>query len=609
MASKRGTKPGAEAPASPDTTATTVPDGSDTVAEHVQTRPAMYLIAPRAGVAGQMRPMSSSALHAELEGLPGVTVRRKLKPRGMSLLSASGPGEVHEIIVAEMTHEHGERLRANAPPDVIIERDEKLRHAAEMGASLVHAPVSATARITADVRLKIVDSRGRPVPKATVIVYGLAFPAQGQTADDGTATITVAGGALDTVRAIYVKPLANCWDRFVERPHLAEGTDNVIALKRLADTFEGFPEKGMLGWGQKLMGLDRIDPSERGAGVKIGIIDSGCDNTHPQLRHVSKGADLVSDDGGAGWTNDEMAHGTHCAGIIGARSDVQAGITGFAPAAEIHAYKVFPGGRFSDLIEALDMAMEEQVDVLNMSLGSDQGSELVEQKLAAAVASGIVCIVAAGNSSGPVQFPGRAPLAITVGAIGKSGEYPGDSYHAQTLGESGADENGLFSARFTCFGPEVQLSAPGVAIVSTVPGGHAAWDGTSMAAPHVAGLAALLIAHHPFVRDRPRAMRVQAVRELLRAIAVPIVQDRQRGGAGLPIASRALAGTGTSANPAAAAPAPAPAAAVAGGEAGAGGAANPPFLVAPQALVALFQANPGLLQSLLARQAQAQAQV
>jgi subtilisin family serine protease len=498
-----------------------------------------YMISVRSAL-GPLQPMSVDTVHETLTADPDVKVVRRLKPRGMGLLSTGSGAEGGHIVVAHIPLEKAESMRAGAHRSVVIERDHLLRHHAPDRAifALLEAQwpiVGQPQQVTASVAIKVVGPDGRPVPSAMVMVYGQDLPAQGTTDSSGEVVLTVAGGPIETVLAIFVKPSADFWNRIVMRPQLVAGQSNVVELKRLSDTFAGFPAQGMMGWGQKIMGLDRIDPRFRGAGIKIGIIDSGCDNTHPQLRHVTQGADLVLKDDGAGWTNDEMAHGTHCAGIIGAVSDDVPGIAGFAPAAEIHALKVFPGGHFSDLIDALDVAMDRRLDVVNMSLGTDEPSELVQHKLAAAVAAGTACIVATGNSAGPVQFPGIVPQAIAVGAVGDLGQYPEDSDHAHALPPEGAGANGLFAAKFSCFGPPVRLCAPGVAIVSTVPGGgYAAWDGTSMATPHVTGLAALLLAHHPRLQGVARTARVAALWELLRSCATAVVPDPMRGGAGLP---------------------------------------------------------------------------
>jgi hypothetical protein len=199
------------------------------------------------------------------------------------------------------------------------------------------------------------------------------------------------------------------------------------------------------------------------------------------------------------------------------------------------------------LLDALDYCIEHQVDVVNLSLGSDDRSELVEQKLAQAKAQGIALIVAAGNSSGPVKYPAASPNVLAVSAVGRFGEYPADSYHAtQPLaGTLPGGVSGWYAPRFSCFGPEVGLAGPGVAILSSVPAdGYAVWDGTSMATPHVTGLAALVLAHHPDFQGAFRARsaaRVDRLFAILKASCQPLaLGDPGRTGAGFPDALRAL---------------------------------------------------------------------
>jgi hypothetical protein len=556
-----------------------------TVEATVAVRPERYLVAPRP-LPG-IQPMAADVILSTLSNMPDVRIVRRMQPRGFGAFAAGGGG-TPEVVVAEMDPARGAALVASAGPSIIVERDALLRHADDGAISTFGNAMSMLPGPGVDVRLRIVSTSGRPLPKSTVYVYGLGFPAQGLTDDRGEVTVTVFGGPIETVQAVYIKPYADHWDRMVRTPTLSSSV-NTLQLRPLSETYQGFPQTGMVGWGQRAMKLDQVAASLAGQGVKVGIIDSGCDNTHPQLTHVTRGVDLTNNRDAGSWINDTMSHGTHCAGIITAASAQLAGIRGFAPLAEVHALKVFPGGRFSDLLDALDQSIERQLDIVNMSLGSSEGSELVANKLAEARRSGVACIVAAGNASGPVQFPGVVPSVFTVSALGMLDQFPPDSYHAQTV-VPGLVAGQMFSPKFTCFGPQVAVSGPGVAIVSTVPGGgYAAWDGTSMATPHVTGMGALLLAHHPLLRDGARARGEQRVAQLFALLAnagVRYLGDPTREGAGLPdLQGAGLAGMAQVANLQ-------PAGAPIGPSLGAGNRGLLSFEAAPQFAAAAFQANP-----------------
>lgn len=528
----------------------TRPEARASAPAEVRQRTARYLMAPRA-VAGPVQPMAVNTLEQALENMQDIRIVRRLKSRGLRALGTGFGGGGTDVIVAEMTPERGAVLQAaGRQSGVVVEKDELLRHhdvsafdVGELFRNTASATLLPPQGDAVAVRVQVTGANDQPLRDATVIAYGHAFPAQGKTDERGQVELALFGGGLDSLAAIYVKPAANHWERFITRPRLAQDGYNVIRLDPLDKTFPGFPGQAVIGWGQRIMALDRLPKELDGRGVKVGIIDSGLDVTHPQLTR-GQGCDLTTDDNaGDGWMNDVMGHGTHCAGIIGAASDRQAGVRGFAPAAELHALKVFPEGRFSDLIEALDMCIEREIDVVNLSLGSPTPSELVQQKILEVTNNGVACIVAAGNSANAVQFPGTLPQVYTVGAIGQVGQFPADSYHAQTVFGGIVGPDSVFSAKFSCFGPQIRVVAPGVAILSTVPGGYAAWDGTSMATPHVTGLAALILAHHPAFAGRKdrSAQRVAQLFSLLNAATVPELADPLRGGLGLPVATRVFA--------------------------------------------------------------------
>ncbi len=491
-------------------------------------------------------PVDFDGVLDQLADDPDVHVERVIEPTGLALLAAT-PVELQRVVVARMPEAKAGELNAQHP-QLLVEPD-----------ALLH-PVPAPAPVLADLRdpttfapfglamtwdLLVTGPDGTPVPDAAVFLYGSGVPVQGRTGADGSVALSLTGETDETLRALYVNPQSTYWSLWLDEPPLRSGQPNTVQLTPLAATLPGFPDTEHVGWGQTTMRLDQLDPSLTGRGIRIAVIDSGAAIGHRDLTAIKEGRDFtVVPSSESGWTDDVIAHGSHCSGVIAASRDA-AGIRGFAPDADVRELRVFPGGRFSSLIDALSYCIENDVDVVNMSLGSSATAEAMLRKLEQARQAGVACIVAAGNSGGPVQFPGTSPEVLTVAAVGKLGEYPADSFHARQV--QGAVDNGYFSAAFTCHGPEVDVCAPGVAVVSTVPAdGFAAWDGTSMAAPHVTGLAALVLAHNPeFAGARRDAARVDRLFATLRASCTPLaLGDSGRTGAGVPDAVRAVTGRG-----------------------------------------------------------------
>jgi subtilisin len=514
-------------------------------------RPQPYLVARQdALLPAGVDPTSVDDLLSELEADPDVQVERVIAPQSLAV-AADTPGSLQRVIVARMSPERAEEL--NRHPQVLIEPDAVIR------------PVPAPTPVLPDLadpgvfipfggsthwRIRVTGPDAAPVASATVCLYGAGVPAQGQTDKDGLVELSLVNETDDSLRAIFVNPQDTYWTFWLNRPRLVGGSENSVVLTPLAASFAGFPQTQQAGWGHRTMRIDRLDAGCTGAGITVAVIDSGAAVSHPELDGIRHGGDFtISPPDDETWSNDVIAHGTHCSGVIKAKNDL-GGIRGIAPEAEIHALRVFPGGRFSSLLDALDYCVDRQIDVVNMSLGSEATSNLLLSKLAQAKQAGVACMVAAGNSGGRVQFPGTSPDVLTVSAIGKIGEFPPDSYHAQQLPSDGVTDNGYFAGKFSCHGPEVDLCAPGVAVVSSVPPhGYAAWDGTSMATPHVTGLAALVLAHHrdfagPF--STRNGARVDRLFQILKGSATTLnLGDPERTGAGVPDALRALGFTAT----------------------------------------------------------------
>ncbi len=225
-------------------------------------------------------------------------------------------------------------------------------------------------------------------------------------------------------------------------------------------------------------GIDRVDaelvwPSGNTADpIKVGIIDTGISAKHPDLlANVKGGVNTINPL--KSW-NDDNGHGSHVAGIVAAL-DNDIGVIGVGPAINLYAIKVLSAsgsGYLSDVIEGIQWAIANNMQVINMSLGTASDIQSFHDAVTAAKDAGIVVTAAAGNSGGAVIFPAAYPEAIAVSA---------------------ADQDNVI-ASWSSRGPEIDLAAPGVSIYATYKGTHyATLSGTSMAAPHVAGSAALVL--------------------------------------------------------------------------------------------------------------------
>ncbi|WP_367870837.1 S8 family serine peptidase [Luteolibacter sp. Populi] len=281
-----------------------------------------------------------------------------------------------------------------------------------------------------------------------------------------------------------------------------------------------------------------------GEGVKIAVIDTGIDGSHPDL-DVKAGACTVTGEDPEDWGPRGGAHGTHVAGIIGARGKMK----GVAPASEILSYRVFraqPGAASANfaISKAIDHAVQSGCHLINLSLKYDSGpgeppliDEVIRAALEDAREQGVVVIAATGNDGRQrVSFPALDAAAIAVSALGRKGTYPTDSQGGgEEMGPYAKDKK-TFVAAFSNVGPEVDVIAPGVAIISTVPGGYAPMNGTSMATPAVTGLAARLLSRNPSVRDMAAdSMRTDAVTRLVLASCQSLGFKAQFQGDGIPL--------------------------------------------------------------------------
>lgn len=221
--------------------------------------------------------------------------------------------------------------------------------------------------------------------------------------------------------------------------------------------------------------------SNRGEGVNIAIIDSGCDIEHESLKDniVSVRNFTDEDKKNPNIVIDRVGHGTHVAGIISANGNNNT-IVGVAPWANLYILKAIDrtgSGKSSWVINAINYAVEKNVDIISMSLGMPNDDPKMEKAIKHAVNKNILVVCAAGNEgdgdsqSFEYSYPAAYVDVISVGAVDKKG----------------------VPANFSNANLVVDVVAPGVDIVSTYPNNQfASLSGTSMAAPHVTGSLALL---------------------------------------------------------------------------------------------------------------------
>ncbi|HWO84381.1 MAG TPA: S8 family serine peptidase [Solirubrobacterales bacterium] len=265
------------------------------------------------------------------------------------------------------------------------------------------------------------------------------------------------------------------------------------------------------------------------ANVDVAVLDTGIDYLHADLNVVartdcSNGAlkytECLNESG-----TDENSHGTHVSGTIAAL-DNGVGVAGVAPGARLWAVKVLDSGGFGELSEFIAgidwiTAHANEIEVANASLRYFvTSSEAFSKAMESSIGAGVVYVFAAGNESETVKYiPGNYANAITVSAIADFDGLAGSKAGATSCRTSFESEWGAQTddalAKFSNFGSTVDIAAPGVCILSTVPGGGYAetgWSGTSMASPHVAGAAAILAAQsNPNSKSEVEAIRTKLV--------------------------------------------------------------------------------------------------
>lgn len=421
---------------------------------------------------------------------------------------AAPPGMRAKMQVIDSIHENGPKLVEMAAADMAALRAEQpgvrvvpLRHfhvaraprpelaskvkvAAAGGLSLVLTLVSKADGVT-------------PVAGAEVLAFtdfAARTGAKGKTNKSGQVKLAL-GGASKKLERLYVYAESGYWNALLKNVTVKNG--GTLALQPIT-----LPFTDALRHFYKGVSLDE------GGGVTVGVIDTGI-GPH-SLLNVAGGINTVTGEQPADWADNGDGHGTHVAGIIAARGATSGEVRGVAPGVTLRSYRVFGKGadgasNFS-IAKAIDRAVADGCDLINMSLGGGDADEATHSAIVDARAAGVLVFVATGNDErSPVSFPASDSLSLAITALGRKGTFPtGTTQAAEVVGPYGTDKKN-FIAGFSNVGPEVDLTGPGLGIISTLHGNRIAiMDGTSMACPAVTGAAARLLATLPAVMGLPR---------------------------------------------------------------------------------------------------------
>lgn len=228
-------------------------------------------------------------------------------------------------------------------------------------------------------------------------------------------------------------------------------------------------------------GVTMVNGGSGGADVTVAVLDTGVNKNHPDLAANVLLCKDATGNGVADGCNDKNGHGTHVAGTILANGKIK----GVAPNAKLMAVKVCGNSGFcwsDDVARAIRYAADNGANVVSMSLGGDSESSLEKDAITYAVANGVLIVAAAGNdgpADGSMDYPGANPDVVGVGALDSSRNVPDWSSRGVNDGDYVVEER------------EVEVAAPGVSVESTDKNGcYSFKSGTSMATPHVSGLAA-----------------------------------------------------------------------------------------------------------------------
>lgn len=456
-----------------------------------------YVMLPARGIVATDATASQEA-RTYLVSLQGsVSFRGALKRTRSSTVSMRVLDSIHEngAKLVELSTDSLSAFRAEQPGVrlVPVVHYYPQMHRFQISSSARVAAATVGPKIVVTVVSKI---DGKPVPGAMVVAFtdfANRIGAQAKTNKTGEAALAL-GSTSKKIERLYVYPEHAYWSALKKNVMPKGGV--MVSLSPVD-----------LSYVDALRHFYGNSADSAGVGVTVGVIDTGV-GLHPDL-HVAGGENTVAGENPHDYTDNGEGHGTHVGGIIAARGLPPSGIRGLAPGVQLRSYRVFgknaKGASNFAIAKAIDRAAEQGCDLINMSLGGGPVDVATHEAIADARSRGCLVLAASGNDDrSPVSFPAADSACLAISAMGRKGTFPiGTTQVGDVAAPYGTDKKN-FLATFSNVGPEIDLTAPGVGILSTVPGGYAPMDGTSMACPAACGMAAKILSGLPSILSLPR---------------------------------------------------------------------------------------------------------
>lgn len=413
---------------------------------------------------------------------------------------------------SQVFEEHWYRLERSGSPWLLRTGSTRERPASGAGSKTLSVKVTIAGTNTALADVAVTLLVGRQQLEATTTKSGIAkFHLAARTR---------------VARRIYIDPQHSAWPMYFDEVDVTAASIKLEAI----ELDEQYEDTRNLVYGK---------PSGDGAGVKVAVVDSGIGSHHALTVFDGLNTTGTEPEKRIG---DWDGHGTHVAGVIASRA--HGWRRGQAAQVELHAYRVFEQNAIYannlSIRDAIVHAAQTGCCLINLSLGGGPWDRLIEVAVQTAWNLGAVCVAAAGNDGVPeVDVPGRYPYVLAISAFGLDGAWPPNTtceLEPVDAPARGKRINGkeVFLTGFSNYGPQISFTAPGSAIVSTMPGDkYGVMSGTSMAAPVATGVLAARIAQQKLHAMEPNAKRAEAIVALAREGALTLKLPIHMQGFGL----------------------------------------------------------------------------